>query len=151
MAESNDLVEIAELHFSYGEMPIFRSLSLKIPRGKLVAILGGSGKSTLLTLIGAQLAPHRGWVRVYGKLVHKLGTDDLYALRRKMGMMFQSSGLFTDLFTAKPDPLPLSSPRAAAGHIAIMPIVRLPERTCPPGAVCAAPQRRTAPGLIFLL
>ncbi len=94
-----ELVEISELHFSYGELPILRGLSLKIPRGKVVAILGGSGtgKSTLLKLIGGQLAPSRGWIRVDGKLVHKLSTDELYALRRKMGMMFQSSGLFTDL------------------------------------------------------
>jgi len=98
-ADANDLVEISELHFSYGELSIFRGLSLKIPRGKVVAILGGSGsgKSTLLKLIGGQLAPARGWIRVDGKVVHKLGSDELYALRRKMGMMFQASGLFTDL------------------------------------------------------
>ena len=95
----SDLVEIAELRFSYGDLEIFRGLSLKIPKGKVVAILGGSGsgKSTLLKLIGGQLAPARGWIRVDGKVVHKLGSDELYALRRKMGMMFQSSGLFTDL------------------------------------------------------
>jgi phospholipid/cholesterol/gamma-HCH transport system ATP-binding protein len=65
----------------------------------LVAILGasGSGKSTLLKLIGGQLTPARGAVRVLGKTVHELDTDGLYALRRNMGMMFQSSGLFTDL------------------------------------------------------
>ena len=97
--DAKDLVEVSELHFSYGAMSIFRGLSLKIPRGKVVAILGGSGsgKSTLLKLIGGQLTPDRGGVRVDGKLVHTLGTDALYALRRKMGMMFQSSGLFTDL------------------------------------------------------
>lgn len=96
---ANDLVEVSELHFSYGELSILRGLSLKIPRGKVVAILGGSGsgKSTLLKLIGGQLAPARGWIRVDGKVVHKLSSDELYALRRKMGMMFQSSGLFTDL------------------------------------------------------
>jgi len=97
--EDSVLVEVSDLHFSYGELPLFKGLSLKIPRGKLVAILGGSGsgKSTLLKLIGGQLAPARGGIRVDGKLVHELGTGDLYALRRKMGMMFQSSGLFTDL------------------------------------------------------
>ena len=99
VADSNDLVEVSELHFSYGDLSIFRGLSLKIPRGKVVAILGGSGsgKSTLLKLIGGQLAPERGWIRVDGKVVHKLSNDELYALRRKMGIMFQSSGLFTDL------------------------------------------------------
>jgi phospholipid/cholesterol/gamma-HCH transport system ATP-binding protein len=99
VAEADDLVEVSELHFSYGDLPVFRGLSLKIPRGKVVAILGGSGsgKSTLLKLIGGQLAPERGWIRVNGQVVHKLGTHDLYEMRRKMGMMFQTSGLFTDL------------------------------------------------------
>jgi len=99
MADEDILVEVSDLHFSYGELPIFRGLSLRIPRGKVVAILGGSGsgKSTLLKLISGQLDPSRGWVRVAGKLVHKLPTDELYALRRKMGMMFQVSGLFSDL------------------------------------------------------
>lgn len=99
MPTDDILVEVSDLHFNYGELPIFRGLSLKIPRGKVVAILGGSGsgKSTLLKLIGGQLDPSRGWVRVAGKLVHKLPNDELYALRRKMGMMFQVSGLFSDL------------------------------------------------------
>jgi phospholipid/cholesterol/gamma-HCH transport system ATP-binding protein len=94
-----DFVEVADLSFSYGDLSIFRGLSLKIPRGKVVAILGGSGsgKSTLLKLIGGQLDPSAGSIRVDGKTVHELGADALYALRRKMGMMFQSSGLFTDL------------------------------------------------------
>ena len=98
-ADAADLVEVSELHFAYGDLPIFRGLSLRIPRRKVVAILGssGTGKSTLLKLIGGQLAPERGWIRVDGKVVHKLASDELYALRRKMGMMFQASGLFTDL------------------------------------------------------
>jgi phospholipid/cholesterol/gamma-HCH transport system ATP-binding protein len=94
-----DLVEVSDLHFAFGALQIFRGLTLKIPRGKMVAILGGSGsgKSTLLKLIGGQLRPERGGIRVDGRVVHELGTDDLYALRRKMGMMFQVSGLFSDL------------------------------------------------------
>jgi len=93
------LVEIADLHFAFGGLQIFRGLSLKIPRGKMVAILGGSGsgKSTLLKLIGGQLRPQRGAIRVDGRVVHELDTGALYALRRKMGMMFQVSGLFSDL------------------------------------------------------
>ena len=94
-----DLVDISDLHFAYGELQVFRGLSLRIPRGKMVAILGGSGsgKSTLLKLIGGQLALRRGAIRVDGRTVHELDTDELYALRRKMGMMFQVSGLFSDL------------------------------------------------------
>ena len=92
---ADNAVEVRDLHFAYGELQIFRGLSLKIPRGKMVAILGGSGsgKSTLLKLIGGQLTPRQGGIRVDGRVVHELGTDDLYALRRKMGMMFQVSGL----------------------------------------------------------
>jgi phospholipid/cholesterol/gamma-HCH transport system ATP-binding protein len=94
-----DLVEVSDLHFSYGDLAVLRGLSLKIRKGKVVAILGGSGsgKSTLLKLIGAQLAPAGGTVTVDGQDVHKLNARELHKLRLKMGMMFQSSGLFTDL------------------------------------------------------
>ena len=80
-----NIVEVHDLHFSYGDLEIFRGLSLEIPRGKVTAILGGSGsgKSTLLKLIGGQLRPSRGSVKVEGKNVHKLDTDALYKLRLK--------------------------------------------------------------------
>lgn len=96
---SETLVEISDLNFAFGENVIFKGLSLKVPRGKLVAILGasGSGKSTLLKLIGGQVRPDSGEVRVAGEVVHTMDTDALYAMRRKMGMMFQTSGLFSDL------------------------------------------------------
>ena len=92
-------VEIRDLHFSFGDLEVLRGLSLDIPRGRVVAILGGSGsgKSTLLKLIGAQLYPTRGTVTVEGRNVHKLDSHELYQLRLGMGMMFQTSGLFTDL------------------------------------------------------
>jgi phospholipid/cholesterol/gamma-HCH transport system ATP-binding protein len=92
-------VEIRDLHFSYGDLQVLRGLSLDIPRGQVVAILGGSGsgKSTLLKLIGGQLRPERGTVTVQGKNVHRLSPRELYRLRLEMGMMFQTSGLFSDL------------------------------------------------------
>ncbi len=92
-------VEIRDLHFSYGDLQVLRGLSLNIPRGQVVAILGGSGsgKSTLLKLIGGQLQPERGTVKVEGKDVHQLDAEELYRLRLEMGMMFQTSGLFSDL------------------------------------------------------
>ena len=92
-------VEVESLAFSYGDLEIFRALSLAIPRGKVVGILGGSGsgKSTLLKLIGGQLAPARGRITVAGQNVHELDSDELYKLRLGMGMMFQTSGLFSDL------------------------------------------------------
>jgi phospholipid/cholesterol/gamma-HCH transport system ATP-binding protein len=96
---SEFVVEIEDLHFSYERRPIFKGLSLKVPRGKVVAILGssGCGKSTLLKLIGGQLSPTRGTIKVDGVLVPELDSEALYRLRRKMGMMFQVSGLFSDL------------------------------------------------------
>ena len=96
---SDYLVEVDGVDFSYGPRVVFRDLKLRIPRGKLVAILGssGSGKSTLLRLIGGQLAPARGTVGVDGKTVHKLPSAELYTLRRRMGLMFQAGGLFSDL------------------------------------------------------
>jgi phospholipid/cholesterol/gamma-HCH transport system ATP-binding protein len=98
-AAAENVVEIRDLHFAYGANQVLRGLSLTVPRGKLVAILGtsGCGKSTLLKLIGGQLRPARGSVRVDGQEVPALDSAGLYALRRKMGMMFQTSGLFTDL------------------------------------------------------
>ena len=101
MENSTNLVEIEGLHFSYGSRPVLKGVDLAIPRGKVVAILGtsGSGKSTLLQLIGGSLRPSRGRVTVMGQDVHALDTAGLYALRRKMGMMFQRGGLFSDLTT----------------------------------------------------
>ncbi len=94
-----NIIEIDDLHFAYGADPVLRGIKLRVPRGKVVAILGvsGSGKSTLLKLIGGQLRPQRGSVRVDGKVIHELGNDDLYEMRREMGMMFQAGGLFSDL------------------------------------------------------
>jgi phospholipid/cholesterol/gamma-HCH transport system ATP-binding protein len=96
---AHDHVRVEGLAFSYGELEVFRGLSLAIPHGKVVGILGGSGsgKSTLLKLIGGQLAPSQGTVKVAGKNVHQLTADELYALRLDIGMMFQTSGLFSDL------------------------------------------------------
>jgi phospholipid/cholesterol/gamma-HCH transport system ATP-binding protein len=92
-------VEIKDLHFSFGDLQVLRSLTLDIPANQVVAILGGSGsgKSTLLKLIGGQLTPERGTVTVAGKNVHRLTPEELYRLRLEIGMMLQTSGLFTDL------------------------------------------------------
>jgi phospholipid/cholesterol/gamma-HCH transport system ATP-binding protein len=96
---SNSLVEVSDLHFSYGNREVLKGINLTIPKGKIVAILGvsGSGKSTLLRHFGGQLRPSSGSVKVMGKVVHELDSDGLYELRRDMGMMFQVSGLFSDL------------------------------------------------------
>ena len=96
---SEHLIEIDDLHFAYGANQVLRGVNLRVPRGKVVAILGvsGSGKSTLLKLIGGQRRPRRGKVAVDGRVIHELDNDALYDLRREMGMMFQAGGLFSDL------------------------------------------------------
>jgi phospholipid/cholesterol/gamma-HCH transport system ATP-binding protein len=95
----SNLVEIRDLHFAYGERPILSNLRMEFPRGKLIAVMGGSGsgKTTVLRLIGGQIRPQKGTVTVAGKVVNQLRTDELYELRRKMGMLFQFGALFTDL------------------------------------------------------
>jgi phospholipid/cholesterol/gamma-HCH transport system ATP-binding protein len=94
-----DIVEISNLCFAYGERPVLKGINLTIPRGQVVGVMGasGSGKSTLMRLIGGQLVPAGGYVKVDGHVIHELSRDELYRLRRKMGMQFQAGGLFTDL------------------------------------------------------
>jgi len=98
---SDTLIDIQDLKFAYGQNQVLKGVNLKVPRGKIVAILGtsGCGKSTLLRLIGGQSRPAAGSVRVNGQTVHEMDDDALYLMRQKMGMMFQKSGLFTDLST----------------------------------------------------
>ncbi len=95
----HDFVEIRNLHFGYGERTILSGLDMAFPRGKVVAVMGGSGsgKTTILRLIGGQLQPKSGSVTVDGQSVHGLDAAGLYALRRRMGMLFQHGALFTDL------------------------------------------------------
>ena len=93
------LVEIRDLNFSYDSRPILTGINMTIPRGKVVAVMGssGCGKTTTLRLIGGQLKPTSGEVRVGGRVVHQLDADGLYDLRRRMGMLFQFGALFTDM------------------------------------------------------
>ncbi|KAB7623827.1 ABC transporter ATP-binding protein [Alkalilimnicola sp. S0819] len=99
-AQANDvLVEIRGLRFSRGKRVIFDDIDLDIRRGELTVIMGpsGTGKTTLLRLIGGQLKPQAGSIRVDGERVDTLGRAALYRLRRRMGMLFQSGALFTHM------------------------------------------------------
>ncbi|MEN8762324.1 MAG: ABC transporter ATP-binding protein [Thiogranum sp.] len=97
--DSETLVKIRGLRFARGERAIFDGVDLDIPRGKVTAIMGpsGTGKTTLLRLIGGQLNPDQGSVEVDGQEVPKLRRSALYELRKRMGMLFQSGALLTDL------------------------------------------------------
>jgi len=95
----NNLVEINQLYFKRGNRPIFTGVDISIPEGKVTAIMGpsGTGKTTLLRLIGGQLKPDTGQVLVDKQNIHKLSRNELYSIRKRMGMLFQSGGLFTHL------------------------------------------------------
>src|SRR3979411_1185225 len=93
------LVEIKDVNFPYDLRPVLKGINMTVPRGSVVTIMGlsGCGKTTLLRLIGGSLKPGSGEVRVAGRLINKLRQEELYEMRRKMGMLFQFGALFTDL------------------------------------------------------
>jgi phospholipid/cholesterol/gamma-HCH transport system ATP-binding protein len=96
---SSPLVSLRDVRFAYGEREVLRGIDLSVRRGQVVAIMGGSGcgKTTLLRLIGGQLRATAGTVEVEGRDVARLSGGELYALRRRMGMLFQFGALFTDM------------------------------------------------------
>ncbi|XOV87275.1 MAG: ABC transporter ATP-binding protein [Pseudomonadota bacterium] len=92
-------VIVENVTFSRGQRRIFDGVSLVVPEGKIVAIMGpsGTGKTTLLRLIGGQLRPDSGSVLVEGHSIPDLSRQELFDIRKSMGMLFQSGALFTDL------------------------------------------------------
>ena len=94
-----NLVDIRDLHFGYNERPILSGLNMQFPKGGVIAVMGGSGsgKTTVLRLIGGQIRAQSGSLAVDGQEVGSLNVSDLYAMRRRMGMLFQHGALFTDL------------------------------------------------------
>lgn len=98
-ATATPLVELRNLSFGYGDAPVLRDVSLQIPRGKVTALMGasGGGKTTVLRLIGGQYRPTGGELLFDGHDVGRMDTTQLYAARRRMGMLFQFGALFTDL------------------------------------------------------
>lgn len=97
--QADVLVKIRGLSFSHGSRVILDNVDMDMVRGQVTTIMGpsGTGKTTLLRLIGGQLKPNTGRVEVDGKNVPELSHNDLYELRKRMGMMFQTGALFTDL------------------------------------------------------
>ena len=95
----NTLVRIRDLHFSRGHSVIFDGIDIDIPKGKVTAIMGpsGTGKTTLLKLIGGQLKPQKGTIHFHGENIPSMKTKKLYEVRQKMGMLFQSGALLTDM------------------------------------------------------
>ena len=93
------LVDVKNLTFSRGSRTIYDDINLRIPKGKITAVMGpsGIGKTTLLRLIGGQLKPDSGDIVFAGESIPNLARRDLYETRKKMSMLFQSGALFTDI------------------------------------------------------
>lgn len=96
---TQSLIEVKNLSFNRGERVIYDNISLNIRRGQITAIMGpsGTGKTTLLRLIGGQLVPDHGEVLLDGKDIAQMSRQELFAARARMGMLFQSGALFTDM------------------------------------------------------
>jgi len=93
------IIDIKQLSFARGERAIYNNVDIQVPRGKITAIMGpsGTGKTTLLKLIGGQLKPDQGSILVAGQDIPRLSRRDLFDMRARMGMLFQSGALFTDI------------------------------------------------------
>jgi len=98
-ARSDDFATLQGVEYAVNGKPIFRGLDIGIRRGEVTAIMGpsGTGKTTLLRLITGQIRANRGVVLVDGRDVGRMRRKELYALRRRMGMLFQNGALLTDI------------------------------------------------------
>ncbi len=99
MTEAENLVVLTNVHLKRSGKMVMDSLSLSIPRDRVTAVIGpsGVGKTTLLELISGRLKPESGYLLVDGLSVPDLGRRELFDLRKKMGMLFQSGALLNDL------------------------------------------------------
>ena len=147
------LVELRDVHFSYGDRPVLRGLSLAVPRGKVTAIMGasGGGKTTVLRLIGGQHKAQQGQVLFDGQDVGRMDMAQLYAARRRMGMLFQFGALFTDMSVLDNVAFPLREhtdlPEALVRDIVLMKLHAVGlrgARDLMPGQISGAMARRVA-------
>ena len=93
------VVEVRDAHYSIDGRPIFAGLDITVRRGLITAVMGpsGTGKTTLLRLITGQVFADRGQVSVFGRDIASLSNSEIYAARRRMGMLFQNGALLTDI------------------------------------------------------
>ena len=99
LPSASAIVQIESLDFGYGERLILRQIDMTVHRGQVVAVMGasGGGKTTLLRLIGGQVKPQRGSVQFEGQSLANASQKQIFAMRRRMGMLFQFGALFTDM------------------------------------------------------
>jgi phospholipid/cholesterol/gamma-HCH transport system ATP-binding protein len=93
------IVDVRDVGYSIGGRAIFSGLSLQALKGQITAVMGpsGTGKTTLLRLMTAQIYPDAGTVRVFGEDLANLNTRQIFALRKRTGMLFQNSALLSDI------------------------------------------------------
>jgi phospholipid/cholesterol/gamma-HCH transport system ATP-binding protein len=100
-SDSTDaIVELRNVSFAYDPAhPVLRDINMSVRRGSVVGIMGqsGCGKTPTLRIIMGALRPSGGEARVLGGAIEALDGAALYAMRRKMGMLFQFGALFTDM------------------------------------------------------
>ena len=98
-SSSRPMIEIIDLHKSFGEHPVLTGINLSVPEGSTCVILGGSGsgKTVLMKHMIGLLKPDKGQVIIDGEDIVPLGSDELERVRRKFGMVFQAAALFDSM------------------------------------------------------
>lgn len=119
LPDGQALIEVKNLSFNRGERVIYNNVNLKIRRGQITAIMGpsGTGKTTLLRLIGGQLIPDSGEVLLDGQDIATMSRSGLFAARARMGMLFQSGALFTDMTVYENVAFPLRAHTKLPEHL----------------------------------
>lgn len=115
----DSLIEVKDLVFYRGERPIYDGVNMQFKRGQITGIMGpsGTGKTTLLRLIGGQLLPDSGQVLFEGQNIASLGRQQLFKVRARMGMLFQSGALFTDMTVFENVAFPLRAHTRLPEHL----------------------------------
>lgn len=95
----SEMISLKDVSLSFGQRIIFDNISMSIPKGKITAVMGpsGTGKTTLLKLMTKQILPQSGEITVMGRDLEQLSRNQLFDLRKQMGLLFQSGALFTDM------------------------------------------------------
>ena len=103
------VIEVENLSTFYGKRQILRNVTLSVSEGEILVIMGGSGsgKSTLLRYMLALERPISGRIRVLGRDVNEASRAEMYELRKKSGVAFQSGALFSSMSVGDNIMLPL--------------------------------------------
>lgn len=117
--EAQSLIEVKNLSFKRGERVIYDNINMHIRRGQITAIMGpsGTGKTTLLRLIGGQLTPDSGEILLDNKNIANMSRQELFAARARMGMLFQSGALFTDMTVYENVAFPIRAHTKLSEHL----------------------------------